>query len=460
MGDKLRQLLDEAPLEELLEAVRRRETIRPEDGGLFGALERSVEKVKTAFGHAALEKQLDALGEEDDQPKRCPRCSKLTGIRARQRARTVKTLNGEVTVRRNYHWCRHCRHGFYPRDEELGLSSEGELSPELEKRVVDFGINDAYGEAEARWPLHCAVPISRNTFRRVVERFGRLCEKSHNAALDHCTQPTDHVPKQLVVSVDGAHLPIRGSEAWRESKLAVLVRAEHYLRSELGQRGCISRARYAGVLGRQQEFRERLDTALRMERAATADVVWLADGAKSNWRLADDLAPEATQVLDWYHAVEHAAECGRAVFGEQSPWVAVWIDAVCRYLRAGRIDAVIAELEECTFLTRRGRKALLDLRRYYHNNQKRMRYDAYLQAGFPIGSGIVESAHRHVIQRRMKNAGQRWSLPSARRMVRLRCAYRTCSPTRFAASIRLAANLTRAGEIPRVGRQRRRASNR
>ena len=153
-----------------------------------------------------------------------------------------------------------------------------------------------------------------------------------------------------------------------------------------------------------------------MERAATADVVWLADGAKSNWRLADDLAPEATQILDWFHAVEHAGDCARALFGDKSPWVALWTESISRRLKAGRVGDVIDELEACRFLTRRGRKALRDLRRYYHNNRHRMRYDTYLRNGMPIGRGIVESAHRHVIQRRMKNAGQRWSLSRGRRM--------------------------------------------
>jgi hypothetical protein len=88
-------------------------------------------------------------------------------------------------------------------------------------------------------------------------------------------------------------------------------------------------------------------------------------------------------------------------------------------------------------------KALDDLLRYYENNRKRMAYADFRQRGLLIGSGIVESAHRHVIQTRMKKAGQHWSIRGGRQMARLRAAYRTTGPDRFYASIRWAYRMTR-----------------
>ena len=76
------------------------------------------------------------------------------------------------------------------------------------------------------------------------------------------------------------------------------------------------------------------------------------------------------------------------------------------------------------------------LYRYYRNNDKRMRYRTFRSLGLPVGSGIVESAHRHVLQVRMKRAGQRWSIVRARRMTRLRAIYRTAGAHRFHWAIR------------------------
>ena len=65
-----------------------------------------------------------------------------------------------------------------------------------------------------------------------------------------------------------------------------------------------------------------------------------------------------------------------------------------------------------------------------------MQYSRFRELGLPVGSGLVESAHRHVLQARMKRAGQRWSLVRGRRMARLRAAYRTAGARRFHSALR------------------------
>jgi hypothetical protein len=75
------------------------------------------------------------------------------------------------------------------------------------------------------------------------------------------------------------------------------------------------------------------------------------------------------------------------------------------------------------------REAALDgLVRYYQTNAHRMRYALYRDSGFPIASGAAESAHRHVLQVRMKRAGQHWSMRNARKVAALRAALRTAGP--------------------------------
>jgi len=91
--------------------------------------------------------------------------------------------------------------------------------------------------------------------------------------------------------------------------------------------------------------------------------------------------------------------------------------------------------------------------RYYRTNAHRMKYRLYREEGLPIGSGAVESAHRHVLQTRMKRAGQRWALPNARRMARLRAAYRTAGARRFYGAIRRAHRDTVSGAARARGRR-------
>lgn len=97
-------------------------------------------------------------------------------------------------------------------------------------------------------------------------------------------------------------------------------------------------------------------------------------------------------------------------------------------------------------------KALDDLVRYYRNNRGRMSYRTLREHGFPIGSGAVESAHRHVIQARMKRAGQ-WALQNGRRMAHLRAAYRTGGAARLYEAVQRARRRTESGARPPEGRR-------
>lgn len=118
-------------------------------------------------------------------------------------------------------------------------------------------------------------------------------------------------------------------------------------------------------------------------------------------------------------------------------------------MSAGDVDALVRELMECWLadddmptLSDEQLKAIDVVIGYYRNNQTRMRYPEYLARGLMIGSGIVEAAHRHVLQERMKLSGQHWSERGGRRMVALRAAYQTAGPKRFHEAINRAACVT------------------
>ena len=81
----------------------------------------------------------------------------------------------------------------------------------------------------------------------------------------------------------------------------------------------------ASVSGFTLRPHEVLEDALRVEKADEVyTVLWRGDGAPHNWRLAEQLLPNAIQILDWYHAVKHAVDCGKVLLGEESPWLPLW----------------------------------------------------------------------------------------------------------------------------------------
>ena len=384
---------------------------------------------------------LSRMKPEKPTAKACPKCGKRTPVRARDRERTVKSLAGLVTYRRNYHYCEECKYGFYPVDRLLMLPEEGDLTSELEKRVLDFAVNEVYGECAARWELHHHERVSENLFRRVAERVGTQCTEADQGRLQEELKPRAEAAEVLVVEVDGSMLPIRGDEPWKEAKVGVVYRHDAAANEPIA-----GTSRYVAVVNGMGEFAPVLEEALEVENLdEVGKVVWLGDGAPCNWNLADQLCPDAVQILDWHHAVEHAVDCGKVLLGEESPLVPLWHRRAQELLAAGDPEALIREVMDCLECiepkrrdTRERLQAVEDLVRYYRANFTRMKYRLYRDDGLPIGSGAVESAHRHVLQKRMKLAGQHWAMRNARRMARLRAAYRTAGALRFYGAIRRA----------------------
>jgi hypothetical protein len=408
------------------------------------------------YASPALKALLNRLPLEKPTAKLCPKCGKRTAVKARDRERALRTLCGSVTLVRNYHYCEHCKLGFYPLDRSLDLPEEGELSREMEKRVLDFAVNDVFDQGAARWNMHYREQLSDNLLRRVAARVGEQCEAAHPGHLQQALKPATPAADVLVVQTDGSMVPIRGDEPWKEAKVGVTYRHDTATR-----RPAPNSARYTAVVGTVANFAPVLQEALLAENIDDVrTVVWLGDGAVHNWTLAEQLAPDAVQVLDWFHAIKHAVDCAKVLLGEDSPWLPLWQRRAEQLLAAGEPTVLIAELMDCLPEIERTRRdegealqALDDLVRYYRNNVVRMRYRTFLEHGFPIGSGAVESAHRHVLQARMKRAGQRWNLANARHMAQLRAAYRTGGARRLYDGIQRARRDTERGAPLTPGRR-------
>lgn len=436
---------DGTPLGHLSEAQLFAEVARrrmPHGAVDLDAIEDTALDVAFDAGEELLASTIDALPQEGSNPTPCPKCGKPVPVKTHHRVRHILTAAGELRLSRNYHYCRRCRHGFCPRDIELGLPPEGEVSSAMERRILDFGVNTGFEEAAERWSIHYPRAISSNLVRRVVDRVGRRAENAHSElTLQRAALPTpEELPRMVVVGDDGSMLNTR-EQGWKEAKVAVVADGSGFEQAK--KRRELSAARYVAVLGGQQEFRNSLAAALTASRADEVGLVaWLGDGAREIWTLASELCPFAVQVLDFMHAVQHGAECGHVLLGDDPAVNSLWLTRLRQLLDSSSAAAAIRELMDCLPLTSTEQElaALDEVVGYYRSNEARMRYAEFRERGLPIGSGMVESAHKHVLQSRMKQAGQRWSMMRARRMARLRAMYRTAGPQRFHRAIRAALN--------------------
>jgi hypothetical protein len=151
-------------------------------------------------------------------------------------------------------------------------------------------------------------------------------------------------------------------------------------------------------------------------------VVVLGDGAHWIWNLAEEHFPDAVHIGDLWHAVEHLWAAGRALLGDDEARVAAWVEQATARLKAGEVAALTAEWAG---LVPKDAAAFAAERTYFRNQAPRMRYDEYAAAGYPLGSGAVESANRHVVGARVKQAGMRWTPTGVAGVLALRALLRS-----------------------------------
>lgn len=234
---------------------------------------------------------------------------------------------------------------------------------------------------------------------------------------------------QANLSTDGAMALIRG-EGWKEVKITALSAVTVTEGQErTAKRGRPSRrdgdplvhltahSYQAGLwdaetLG-QYQYAEGLRRG--MERcdpvSAVADAaVWIERVTRTNF-------PQAIQIVDWSHADERLWAVGKAVFGEGSTRARQWTEARLDDLWDGKVAEVVRVLETLDLAQERYPAEVQQAAGYFRNNQERMRYDVYRSAGYPIGSGTVESAANTVVHHRLKRPGRGWERHNAQAML-------------------------------------------
>ncbi|MBH25072.1 MAG: hypothetical protein CMH57_11580 [Myxococcales bacterium] len=431
MSDKSR--LEELSDEELLQELVRRRAARLE--GDARQAESTLLEDGDELARQGLQSYLQQCSQnQSDKPRRCPNCGGLTPVKARNRTLTRLSSVGEVTYARHYYYCSLCKLGFYPLDDDLSLPSEGKLTAEMERRLLDLGANAPQEETAQRWSVHYSTSISTKLVRDTLERHGKmLVEESPHRIQARVAPRTSNTADVVYVETDGTTVNTR-EHGKREVKVGVIFDREHHLRGNRGRRGLITQARYVAHLDGLDGFDEQLKAALKMEAVEQAkQVVWLADGDRALWLQAKRLCPKALQILDWYHATEAASDCAQVLFDRATACREVFVETVATLLWDLGPERVIEELEQCMFVAKAAqqKEALRELHRYYSNNKERMQYKRYDEMGLMIGSGVIEASHRHVLHSRMRRAGQIWALDGAERMAKLRALYQTVGPADF-----------------------------
>jgi hypothetical protein len=189
------------------------------------------------------------------------------------------------------------------------------------------------------------------------------------------------------------------------------------------------RVRAELLVGKVALFVWLADEVIRRNPQGSKPVIFLSDGERALHDRQSEYLPEDTVcILDLFHVMERLWKAAWCFFDEatQKREAHQWVEERLERLLEGPVDSVIRGLRYQA--TQRGlkgqkRKTVRDAADYFERNRDRMKYNEYLAAGYPIGSGVVEGACRHLVKDRMERTGMRWLPSGAQAMLDLRATY-------------------------------------
>lgn len=287
------------------------------------------------------------------------------------------------------------------------------ISPFLQEKLVLLGQLEVYDQAARLTHSLLGVCIGASQIYRLTNHYGAAIE----AELDQPMAGNPPSAGVVYVQADGAMLLT--DEGYKENKLARLFQASALKQSPVADRGghiesSLYTAHLGGVADFTAKFRPHVDTY----KALGGDLVFISDGAIWLRQLMTTYYPEATLILDFYHLMSYIGQVGVAAY--QSPKSqSEWIQQQRILLLASKLDEVLIHIKAVAI------KAELrdSVCGYLEANRDRVDYASYQKRGLLIGSGAIESAHRTVVQKRLKRSGQRWGLSGAQHVLNLRACF-------------------------------------
>lgn len=292
----------------------------------------------------------------------------------------------------------------------------------LQRVIVDFAADQAFVQARGKLREHYGVEIGESTIQRITFEHARRMFEAAETTVAFPEEEGRH--QSIVLEGDGGMVPIVEPDAgqpdkrkgktlsWREAKLT-LAHAHG---------NCTPF--YAGTIegGVEAAGRQMLGCAVRAGFGAHSHVHAVGDGAP--WivgQVEEQFGEQGSYLIDFYHVCEYLSAAAEAIVPDAAARVA-WMEARKTALKEGRLTSTLQMLAtHCERTDVADEKApVRACHRYLSARVTQLDYRQALADGLPIGSGEIESAHRYVVQQRLKRPGAWWRVDHADQMIALR----------------------------------------
>lgn len=307
-------------------------------------------------------------------------------------------------------------------------------TPYMRDILLYSGQEDNYEKSCEHIEKYLRVNADDSHINRLCVHYGELLEEKTKDLEANITERTANLSKEIdeqevvYAMFDGCMLPTRPHKidgedigSWKEMKLGRIFKESDHL--DLGNKpNTIRSSIYVSHFGQHQDFTDKLEVVVDKFEHLDDRLVFINDGAVWIANFIKSHYPKATNILDFYHASEYLHEFSKVIFSKkiENDKRLQWIDKQIFRLINDKVGNVITEIQDMSFKSQTKVKAQEKILSYYKKNQNRMLYKSYRDRGLLIGSGPIESAHRFVLQTRMKQSGQKWTKKGGQAIANLR----------------------------------------
>ena len=331
-----------------------------------------------------------------------------------------------------------------PLDDALGVQPHQRTSDEVQSLGCALAVFAPFATAARLLGWSSGDTVSPRAVWCWVQAAGQRAMEQLHAQLQALAQ--GHLPTEeplaadlaaapFLIGADGVMVPFRpegghpqGKTAWHEIKVGVLARLRRHTTRTGKVVARLHQRRLVAVFGDIEALQQRLWLEARRQGILRApQVVWLSDGARGLWHLFEArFARHATGILDFYHAAHQLWKGAAAWLDGRTTQARRWFAWARHRLRHGMPDGVLADLADALDvegLPETARETLRTVYAYLERHREHINDARDKELGLPLGSGMVESACKWLIQQRFKGVGMRWSADGFNHLVHLRLAW-------------------------------------
>ena len=347
----------------------------------------------------------------------CPSCQG-DSHRYRCRGRNFTTVCGVLRV---FRWEYKCQCGHIHVPWELKQSLKGRYTQAVAAAMMRVAAQLNYRAASAELK-HQGIEVSHTTLHQKVQAWS-----SGESVSDYVAKESLDEGARWYISCDGCHTNSR--VGWQEVKVGSIGKDYPHQNATSVMKIRPPSLRYVASRNSVADFQHQL-VALATQTGIYQDeniieneeVVVIGDGAAWIWNLADQHFPGATEILDYMHAKRHLYDVAKYAFGEDNPdTVETWVQATETPLYKGETSQVVARIRDLATQNPPIGDRLEREVGYFQKHAHRMQYQTFNEKGYQIGSGVIESACKHIVAERCKQAGMRWTKPGINAILFWRC---------------------------------------